>query len=675
MKIPQPFLPIRAESHGLCHRVHVLGRDYTFGADGMITSICSQGHELLAAPIRIVIKEDGNEAAWDRNYPENESESFVQCRDDEQITLCGAMQSERFIVDTVHVVHYDGTVDIDLKLMTRGKTVAQVFGIAGTKPTRFKLDSMWLEIPLKAEACSLFHMFPNSAMKFADGSVREQQTMSMSGRIPERNVGLPFKALLWVGDEERGLGWYAESDRSWQPNDPDSAIELVRDEDKLILRLRLLDSHPEAWQGDPERGMDIYYPVSFRFGIQATPVKPFPRQPYPNNTFHVDCGIKIKGNYMDFFSAENRFDRLVEKGVTTLILHEKWNKSQNWFQLSEFTKKQLCFIVDECHKRGIKVLPYFGYEVSTMSPIWSDLSSKLTVNREDQTPLGGWWRVPFQRDYVVCYNTEYAGRFVDGIAELMDTCHIDGVYLDGTSEPRSCLNTEHGCGWHDRQGRLHGTYQVNAVRRLFRQLYEVVTSRGGEINVHSFGFINFTALPYIHQSWYGENLQFTLMKGSEQDIDLDYFRAEYIGRNMGVPVEFIVYENRPHWKFESALSCAILHGILPRPNDIAHPLELMSRVWKIFGAFPIALSDWKPYWSNEVATSHEKVKVSYYCYTALDGAKELLAFVCNISAGAIERVDVRFPEDVSNATDMMTQSPVGFSFGLEGFGCRILYVK
>ena len=55
--------------------------------------------------------------------------------------------------------------------------------------------------------------------------------------------------------------------------------------------------------------------------------------------------------------------------------------------------------------------------------------------------------------------------------------------------------------------------------------------------------------------------------------------------------------------------------------------------------------------------------------------KELLAFVCNISAGAIERVDVRFPEDVSNATDMMTQSPVGFSFDLEGFGCRILYVK
>lgn len=675
MKIPRPFIPVRAESHELCHTVHVVGRDYTFGADGMITSIRSQGHELLAAPIRVVVKEDGSEAVWDRNYPENESESFVQCRDDEQITLCGAMQSERFIVDVMNVVHYDGSVDMDLKLMTRGKTVAQVFGIAGVKPARFQLDRLWLEIPLKAEACSLFHMFPNSAMKLADGSVREQQTMSMSGRLPEKSAGLPFKALLWVGDEERGLGWYAETDCGWQPEDPDSAIELVREEDQLILRLRLLDSHPESWQGDPERGMDIYYPISFRFGIQATPVKPFPRQPYPNNTFHVDCGIKIKGNYMDFFSAENRFDRLVEKGVTTLILHEKWNKSQNWFQLSEFTRKQLCFICDECHKRGIKVLPYFGYEISAMAPVWSDLGSKLTVNREDQTPLGGWWRVPFQRDYVVCYNTEYARLFVDGIAELMDTCHIDGVYLDGTAEPRYCCSTEHGCGWHDRQGRIHGTYRVNAVRRLFRQLYEAVTSRGGEINVHAFGMINFTALPYIHQSWYGENLQFSLMQGSSQDINLDYFRAEYIGRNMGVPVEFIVYENRPKWRFETALSCALLHGILPRPNDIAYPLELMSSVWKILGAFPVEQSDWMPYWKNGVKTSHEKVKVSYYCYTALDGAKEILAFVCNISAAPIERVDVCFTEDVSAAMDMMSKEPVGFSFELDGFACRILYVK
>ena len=240
----------------------------------------------------------------------------------------------------------------------------------------------------------------------------------------------------------------------------------------------------------------------------------------------------------------------------------------------------------------------------------------------------------------------------DGVAKLMDEFHIDGVYLDGTAHPRCCHSLEHGCGWKDENGNVHGTYQINAIRALFRELYDIVSSRGGMINVHCFGFINFTALPYIHQTWYGENLQFELMHGSEKDLDLDYFRTEYIGRNMGVPVEFIAYENRPYWKFESALACALLHGILPRPNDINHPLELMSGVWKIFDAFPIDKSEWMPYWKNEAQASHEKVKISYYRYTDLSGESQLLAFAVNISASPVEAVTVKFPEAVSEAIDM-----------------------
>ena len=30
-------------------------------------------------------------------------------------------------------------------------------------------------------------------------------------------------------------------------------------------------------------------------------------------------------------------------------------------------------IVNECHSRGIKVIPYFGYELSTLSPLWEEM--------------------------------------------------------------------------------------------------------------------------------------------------------------------------------------------------------------------------------------------------------------------------------------------------------------
>ena len=675
MRIPKPFIPVRAESSNLCHRVHVIERDYTFGANGMLTSIVSQGQELLAGPVRIVSEEEGAPSVWDHNYPDNESESFIQQRRDDQVVICATMQSERFIINSCSTVGYDGCIDMDLKLMTRGQTVAQVFGVAETKPIQFILDKLWVEIPLKAEACSLFHMHPNSEMKLADGTVKPQNAMSMSGKLPNQSAGIPFKPIFWLGNEDRGLGWFAENDRNWQPADKQAALEIIQDGEQVILRARLLDSHPVSWAGNAEKGMSLFYPIDFHFGLQTTPVKPFPKQPYIHNAFHLDCGIKIKGNYIDFLKEGNRFDRLVEKGVTTLILHEKWNKSQNWFELSEFTMEQIRYICDECHKRGIRVLPYFGYELSTMAPVWSSLYNEMTVKDEEENMQGGWWRVPFQRDYVVCYNSRYSELFLKGIEKLMDTCHIDGVYLDGTAMPRLCYNTEHGCGWYDSDGELHGTYSMNSIRSLFRRLYEVVTSRGGQINVHSFGFVNFTALPYIHQSWYGENLQFILMHGSTEDIDLDYFRAEYLGRNMGVPVEFIAYENRPYWKFESALSSSILHGILPRPNDIEHPLELMSSVWKIFDAFPISQSEWKPYWTNKVITSHEKVKVSYYRYVTLSGEVQLLAFVVNISATPIEAVSVEFEEDVHTAIDMKDRKETGFCFGLEEYGHRILFVK
>jgi hypothetical protein len=241
--------------------------------------------------------------------------------------------------------------------------------------------------------------------------------------------------------------------------------------------------------------------------------------------------------------------------------------------------------------------------------------------------------------------------------------------------PRCCYNTEHGCGWYDSEGALHGTYTVKAVRRLFERLYKEIKARAGHINLHASGYLNYTVLPYVDQLWMGENLQFELNKGTVADVNTDYFRAEYCGRNMGVPVEFIAYENRPLWTFEQALSCSILHGILPRPNDIGYPLDLMSGVWKIFGSFPIEKSEWLPYWKNEARSNSEKLKVSYYKYTTLTGKTEILAFAVNISSKKIEGATLSFVEDVCEVTDAETMEKVGTTFEMKPYGYRILYLS
>ena len=675
MRITNPFSPLRIKTDTLLHTVILSEKSYTFGADGMITSITSEGNELLSSPMRIVMVEDGKEALFDGNYPENESESFIQKRSDEECIICGCKQSERFIINFCSTVKYDGNIDVDMRLMPKGRTVAQIFGLDRLRELSYKLDSLWLEIPLKKEIATMYHMFDNSDVYLGDGNIIPAGTATSSGTLPTQDASVPFKSLLWLGNDERGLGWAAERDKNWQPKDKNGAMEIIHADDAVILRIRLLDSHPTSWKGDLKRGYSDFKPIEFEFGFMVTPVKKFPKNPYIHNAFHIDCGIKIKGNYMDFFAAENRFDRLLEKGVDTLILHEKWNKSQNWFELSEYTAKQLTYIVDECHKRGIKVLPYFGYEISTLSPEWTNLKEKVVYRYNDGTMLGGWWRVPFQRDHKVCYNSEYADLFVEGIARLMDTYNFDGVYLDGTAMPRCCHNTEHGCGFYDEEGRLHGTYTIKAVRRLFERLYKEMKMRGGHINLHASGYLNYTVLPYIDQLWMGENLQFELNKGTEEDVNTDYFRAEYCGRNMGVPVEFIAYENRPFWTFEQALSCSILHGILPRPNDIGYPLDLMSGVWKIFDKFPIEKSEWLPYWKNGAVCDNEKVKISYYKYTTVTGKPQILAFAVNVSAKNIQNATISFSEDVREVTDAETMESIGFTLNIKPYGYKILYLS
>lgn len=676
MRISNPFIPLRVKSENMHHVVDVVQRSYTFAPDGMISSIISCGEELLAEPMRIVLGEDGKDAVFDENYPENESESFIQSRSDEKAVICGCKQSERFIIDFCSSIKYDGNIDIDLKIVPKGATVAEALGLKERKPLSYKLDKLHLEIPLKKESCLFYHMYPNSDIFLEDNSIIKAKETTTSGKIFPQNFSLPFKSLFFLGNDSRGLGWFCEREKNWQCEDGNKAIEVVSENDKIILRIHLLDSHPVLWEEDYEKGAISYFPISFHFGFMATPVKPFPKNPYIHKALHLDCGIKIKGNYMDFLSSENRFDLLKEKGVDTLILHEKWNKSQNWFELSEFTANQLRFIVDKCHERGIKVLTYFGYEFSLMSPMWNELSEKVTLpEKPDGKYRNGWYRVPFQRDYPVCYNSEYKDLFVDGIARLMDTYNIDGIYLDGTSRPLCCYSESHGCLWHDTDGKVHGTYSVGAVRELFERLHNVMKERGGVINVHCRGYLNFTVLPYIDQTWYGENIQSQFLHGSCDDIDLDYFRAEYTGRNMGVPVEFIAYENRPFWTFEKALSCSLLFGILPRPNDIAHPLDVMSKVWKIFESFPIENSQWLPYWENSASSTHEKVKISYYKYTDISGETQILAFVVNISSQTIKNVSISFEESTEKIIDTKEMKEIGSSFDIEPYGHKILFIK
>lgn len=698
-RIPQPFEALQLSEDGLNKTVRFLGGSVTFGPNLLPVSIKAGDTELLSAPVRFVGIEDGQPSVWETDYPENESECFVQEHDDAHAVLCGAVASERFIIDLCATVSYDGNISYDMKLMSRGRTVPQIFGLAPVKDLYYSLERLWLEVPMRRENVSFYQFDPytpqnfvpggsNIAIHLADGSSVPYSGTSFAGAVPGINAFTEFKVLTWFGNDKRGLGFFSDCEANWQAADSEHVLEWLPDGDTFTFRAHLLDSHPKAWKADPSQGLNAYHPISFNWGFQPTPVKKCRHEPMMNG-LHIDCFHKIRGNYYDFLSkpviegdTENGFDRMKRLGVNTLILHEKWNKSQNYVKLSEYTEAQIKKIVRECHARGIKVLTYFGYEYSSMSPEWSEVGYKYVNATSDTDATGGWNRIPFQRDYVVCYNSDYADTWVEGIAHIMDTCHIDGVYLDGTPHLRPCTNTAHGCGRYDAEGVLYPTYPVKAVRRMFERLYNEVHSRGGIINVHNSIAHNFTAMAFIDLFWCGEALQFDYTKGNFADVPLDFFRTLYTGDNMGVPVEMIAYENRPIWNFENALSIALIHGILPRPNNIAYPLELMSGIWKIFDSFPIDRADWLPYWENcPVRAENDRIRCSAYRYTAPDGERMYLVLCSNITR--TDAADVRFTlseelSDIRKITDLEQQSaftPESLTADIPGYGYKIYLMR
>jgi hypothetical protein len=408
-QVLSPWTDVMVQDMEQAIDVNVWGRTYSFAQVPLPTSILAQGEKILASPIRLAGTVDGKEISWKRKGISLFSTNKAQA------TLFGWQANDSIIVNTTMQIEYDGMMRVDMVIMPQ----------AGASP---KIDELCLEIPLKKDLAILYNYWPGRW-----GSAEN------SGAVPENGMALPFRPFVWLGWEEGGLGWFSESDKGWQTKDANRYIEIIRQENEVILRLHLVDSQPQR------------LPLTFTFGFQATPVKPIPK------TFH-DWRICHGGNYgiekqpAKEGSSETVLDRMADLGVKTLVFHEHWTPIQNYWETTH--KSELRQLVTECHKRGIKLLLYFGYEISSLAPEWGKLSDEVLVKTPQAGVTGGYHRQPEQRDYIVCYNSVWQDYLVNGIAKAIDRYGFDGVYLDGTIEPWACANERHGCGYRALDGSL-----------------------------------------------------------------------------------------------------------------------------------------------------------------------------------------------------------------------------
>ena len=634
-RVPPPWTPVTVEQTENSLHVCPWGRRYGFSSSVFPEQIWSSGRSILAGPVRVVARVNGRKQRWNGRPPsltESSSARAVLSLEAESGFLHLSARTE---------VEYDGVLRVDWKVEPRTSVV---------------LEELTFEVPLKRNTARYYYHYPAEWGTPDAGSLPGKElsiTVPLYGQDKKTYGNVQgFRPLIWLGDEERGLAWFSESDRNWYAKKGGKVTQIVTEGDRVVLRLHLvsvpLELSPVGESSEQERMIPPeegpLKDLSYTFGLQATPVKPPTADVWDYRIIQLDQNALDRPE-VRYDIPESVLDEFASRGVRTICLHEHWSDYEGYTSTNstDAYAADVKALVEACHERGIQLLLYLGFLISDLVPEWSQVGEQCKV----LPPYSGYQGYslppqPKQSAYVVCYQSLWQDAIAAGVGRMMDEYGIDGVYLDGTEVPWGCLNRKHGCGYERPDGTRALSYPFFAVRDLMRRIYVAVKQRkpDGQVNAHNSTAMTIPTLAWATSYWGGEQFgkagllrNGTKMKPGDCSLDvlpLDAFRTEFMGHQWGVPAEFLSRRGAPFTRLE-AYAFTLLHDVLVREGYENHYelLELQSRLWRLSDEFGRKEANWIPYWKNEgyAAVAPAGAYVSLYDHPR----NGVLAVVSNLS--------------------------------------------
>jgi hypothetical protein len=585
-KVLAPWTPVQATCSPASASLKCCGREYRFTATALPSNITTAGRDVLAGPVRLVARTDQGEVKWAPAQLKLARQSPTAAVLSVSGSAAGLALSGQIRLE------YDGMMRVDLKLVPRA-------------PVR--LERLALEIPVKSAHAKYYYYYPDRAGLWQ---------AHRPGAVPAAGVTMPFNPTIWLGDEERGLEWFCESEENWLPADAKASVQIKPQGDITLLKLDLIGQplalDPNAKNLLVGNGQPVGQ-LTYTWGLQATPIKSMDPDAWDLRSTTLFAGVYTAMDPGP--DGKSQLDLMQDNGVKSLSLMD-WTGILCWNQATE--PEKLRRFVQECHRRGIQVMVYFGFQVSDAAPEF-DQYLEDAANWFEPRPyaydfgLDNYPPQPVQTVYRVCYRSLWQDFVVAGAAKLMDDYGIDGVYCDGTTIPLQCYNTHHGCGYHDGQGNWKPTYTIFASHVFARRLYSAIRTRNpqGQVNLHNSAFMVAPSIGWATSLWDGEHLYAPGMTMIER-LPLDMFRAEFMGRNWGVPQEFLEYSLPGDFRQKWGLT--LLHDVPSRPYGTAEQLPYASAIWRLMDRFGRKQATWHPYWANAdlVTVEPAEVYVSLY---------------------------------------------------------------
>jgi hypothetical protein len=602
-QVPPPWTPLQVQkAEGLSWKVQCWGREIRFGLSGLPEQITSVGANLLARPVALKMKIDDKPVQWRnqrlRLLSSSQMEAlFESQRDSLSVTLTTKVK-----------VEFDGMVRFDMVLRPRNKAV--------------RLDELCLEVPLLREHARLFHA--------NNGNFWE----TWSGATPEPIWRSVFYNFVWLGDEERGLCWFAETDEGWHLAKPDDAIIIQRQGDLTLLQINFVNSPTPMRE-----------PLSITFGLHPTPVKPFPK------------------GWRKLRMADGLFPVYPHPepiGPGNLCVIWTGRPQSKWFGYPEAeddaAMKQH---TARLHKEGRLALPYWNLNaLSAGAPVWRQYGLLWT------TMLGG----DFVSADVRAFGDPFMGvcpaapgwtDFVIGLLnEAINRYDADGFYQDGFAA-RMCDNFRHGC-----RNRL----PIFATRELFKRAYVIVKSKkpNGFIVGHMSGSLQIPILSFAdgyldgehtRSGWYRLNGEIPPGDWLHGGLPLETLRAEYMGKQFGIIPFFLpgfYGEKRPE-DTAHMMALLLLHDI--NPWDIHCHRETVHRIWHALDQFGVDEAEFMGYWRKDlpIQVSQPLLASLYYrkpkglCIVLVNLQAEPMKGRLSFDPAKLKRLGLKQPTELKDA--------------------------
>lgn len=604
--VPRPWTPVSAQGLTL----DVWGRTCVLAQSGLPEQISSASVPLLAEPV-----------SWELDGRTESAKSDCRIVKREPDRVCwqarGRLADSDYACDAA--IEFDGMMRFDVSI---------------TPPTGKGLHQLSLRIAMTRPSTTLLHFYP---------LLRDYPQMTWfkpdepNSIARPREWTSPFTPFVWLGNEERGLQWFCESDANWRIQQPEAAIKIREERDAVVLRVNLLDSRTA-----------LNEPFRITFGLMAGPVKPGPTHYVPPNLRYMHWAT-----YSLIDPPMERLDRLQRMGARFLGMHEDWTDLQGMSVVT--APEKLRQLIDEVHRRKMGLVLYHSMAIPDIAPAYKDLGEECRCE-----PVSAFYvhaREPRQFAYPVCHRSRYSPVFTDGIASLFREYGIDGIYLDGAASPLHCANARHGCGYDAASGPRRPTFPIFAAREQMKRLRDLCDAQQKPtlIVAHMSALITLPTLSFADILLTGEQYW-------KAPVDfrppLEFIRVECMGHPHGLPTHFIGYPplGGP-W-------ATLVTGLHAAPSPWAPGgVDL----WALFDRFGVATAQWHPYWSDRppATADREEVRISGFCHP---GRSALLA-VGNVSAKSVE-VLIRIHEQVvgfsprsSQATDVTTSTDLAVEDG------------